>query len=970
MESVVKTPKKLIEVALPLDAINEACAYEKMPGIGPHPRGIHLWWARRPLAAARAVIFSQLVNDPSWKWELEHHGEVPPNHLKASWASSRKRLFDIIGELVKWENSKNDNVLDKARAEILKSWQEVCELNKDHPEAARLFNAEIIPGIHDPFAGGGAIPIEAQRLGLDSFASDLNPVAVLINKAVIEIPARFRDQIPIGPTGSSSNQLGLETQWSGPSGLVEDVRRYGQWILNEAKKNIGTNYPPVLISADIVSIRPELKPLLGQELPVIAWLWARTVKSPNPAFSNIDVPLVSTFVLTNKKGKEAYVHPVIDGTNYRFEVKTGNIPNDANIGTKASGKGANFRCILSGVPIGAEYIRAEGQAGRIKFKLLAIVVSGKRSRIYLPPNSEAERIANAVQPSWKPEVEFFKQALGFRIGNYGMSKWDQLFTPRQLLSLSTFSDLVEAAKVKAFDDAVSAGFVNDGIKLENKGKGATAYSEALGLYLAFAVDRCADFSNSLSRWGSTNEKIMNLFGSQTIRMTWDFAEANVLESVVGGFYPAVEYIADCMETLVWKNSGHVKQADAQNQDISQDKFISTDPPYYSNIGYADLSDFFYVWLRKTLKTTFPNLLATITVPKDEELVATPGRHGGDDEAQLFFMDGMTQFLKNIAKRAHPAAPVTIYYAFKQSETNDDSGTSSTGWDTFLTAVIKAGFSIVGTWPLRSEQEFRMRGMGANALASSIVLVCRQRDVNAVTIDRRGFLRELNQVLPEALDEMTKGSSDNQSPVRPADLSQAIIGPGMAIFSKYASVLEADGTTMTVQTALRLINRYLAGDDLDLDSQFCLQWFEEHGWETGKFGDADNIARSKGTSVEGIKEAGIVESGSGKVRLRKWVEYPNEWTPNGDARNPIWETLHQLIRALKQDGETAAGIMLGKNNGQIESVRQLAYRLYTLCERNGWADDARAYNELITSWSGIEVSASRTINEGQLNIFGE
>ncbi len=955
MSYLVKSPRKLIEVALPLDAINAACAYEKMPGIGAHPRGIHLWWARRPLAAARAVLFAQLVNDPGY----QQGGGFKYGKNKKEAAVERNRLFKIIEDLVLWENSTNENVLDRARAEIRRSWREVCALNKDHPQAAELFNAETLPAFHDPFAGGGAIPLEAQRLGLVSYATDLNPVAVLINKAMIEIPPKFAGRAPVGPLRPDERgaRLDLPKTWPGATGLAEDVRRYGAWMRADAQKHIGHLYPPVDITAEMARDRPDLKPLVGQKLPVIAWLWARTVKSPNPAFSHVDVPLASTFILANKEGKESYVQPVIKGDQYQFTVELGTPPPGADAGTKASDRGANFLCIISGVPIAADYIRGEAQAGRMGQRLMSLVAQGPRGRIYLSPIQESDNVARSASPSWKPEIEFFQQALGFRVGNYGMSKWSDLFTPRQLVALTTFSDLISETRERIRQDALEAGMTDDGIGLDAGGTGATAYAEAVSVYLAFAVDRCADFSNSVTRWVPGNQKVMNLFGKQTISMTWDYPEAAILADTVGGFAPASKYIADCVEKLSPACGGFATQADAQTQTVSRFKIVSTDPPYYDNIGYADLSDFFYIWLRRSLRSVFPTTLATMTVPKTEELVATPCRHGTKEKAEAFFLEGMTQVIHNLAEQVHPEGPVTIYYAFKQSDTSDDAGTSSTGWETFLTAILRAGFAIVGTWPLRSEQEFRMRGMGSNALASSVVLVCRKRPADAVTISRRDFLRELNAVLPEALDEMTKGSGDDRSPVAPVDLSQAIIGPGMAVFSKYAAVLEADGSAMSVRAALQLINRFLAEDDFDPDTQFCLHWFEQHGWGEGRFGDADTLSRAKGTSVDGVRDAGVIESGGGVVRLRKWSEYPADWNPQNDTRLPVWEALHQFIRTLKNEGETGAGRLLAAVKGKSEATRQLAYRLHTLCERQGWAEDARAYNELITSWSGIEVAAS-------------
>ncbi|WP_082559282.1 DUF1156 domain-containing protein [Methylobacterium sp. Leaf94] len=969
MTATVRIPKKLIEVALPLDAINEACAYEKMPGIGAHPRGLHLWWARRPLAAARAVLFGQLVNDPSWKWELSNPDKIPPSNLKASWAASRKRLFSIIVELIKWENTRNHSVFEKATLEIFKSWRETCELNKDHPQARELFDPEVLPAFHDPFAGGGALPLEAQRLGLEAYASDLNPVAVLINKAMIEIPAKFAGCPPVNSEIRSDRDL-LGREWKGPQGLAEDVRFYGRWIRDEARRRIGHLYPTAAITAELAEGRSDLKPLVGQKLTVIAWMWARTVKSPNPAFRHVDVPLASTFVLSSKDGKQSYVEPVIEGDSYRFVVRTGTPPVEIKAGTKLTR--GNFRCLLSGAPISAEYARAEAQAGRMGIRLLAVIAEGMRGRAYLSPTAMHESVALSAEPPWKPDVEFFQGALGFRVGNYGMRKWSDLFTSRQLVALTTLSDLVKEVADKIQADAIAAGVSGRSGHLEAGGSGPLAYANAVVVYLSFAISRLADFGCALATWKPSGQQVMHLFTRQAIPMTWDFPESNFLGNSSICWDNAVKYAHEALiagSVVEPRMHGAALQANAMNQEISNNKVVSTDPPYYDNVGYADLSDFFYVWLRATCRDIYPNLFATLTTPKSDELVATPERHGGQIKAEHFFLKGMTQAMRQLAEQAHPAFPLTIYYAFKQSETDDAAGTSSTGWDTFLEAVMRAGFAITGTWPMRSEQEYRMRGMGSNALASSIILVCQRRSEDAVSVSRRVFLRELNQTLPQALDEMTKGSGEDRSPVAPVDLSQAIIGPGMAVFSKYASVLEADGTPMTVRTALQLINRFIAEDDFDHDTQFCLHWFEQNGWKEGRFGEADTLARAKGTSVDGVKQSGVLFATGGVVRLLKWAEYPSDWNPLGDDRLPVWEALHHLIRIFKADGESGAGKVLAAVLAKAEATRQLSYRLYTLCERAGWAEDARAYNEIITSWSAIEMAAAAASKAHQGDLFG-
>lgn len=957
MTYAIKTPKKLIEVALPLDAINVAAAREKSIRHG-HPSTLHLWWARRPLAAARAVIFAQMVNDPGY----ERHLGRGVNKEKA--AAERERLFKIIEELVQWENTNNEEVLERARMEIRKSWRETCELNKNHPHAAELFNPDKLPGFHDPFAGGGALPLEAQRLGLESYASDLNPVAVTINKAMIEIPPKFSGCAPVGPEidadkGSKKHATrDAFEDWSGAKGLAEDVRRYGAWMCEEAQKRIGHLYPQIEVTAEMVAERPDLAQYQGEKLTVIAWLWARTVKSPNPAFSHAEVPLASTFIVSSKAGKESYVEPVIDGDSYSFTVRVGTPPAVAKNGTKLS-RGANFQCLLSDTPIEPKYIKAEGMAGRIGQRLMAIVAEGARSRVYLGPASEHQEIAAEAKPEWRPETEIASDKRSMFTPLYGLSKFGDLFTSRQLVALNTFSDLVQEAVTRVREDALAAGVNDDGRGVDEGGTGATAYAQAVGVYLAFALNKLADRGSSICTWFTERDSTRNTFGRQAIPMTWDFAELNVLLNGTGSFLGAVQWTAESLEGRFAHGlfDGFVSQADAQTQTISRSKLISTDPPYYDNIGYADLSDFFYVWLRRSLKPIFPGLYATLAVPKAEELVANPYRHGNKDKAEDFFLDGMTAAMHNLAELAHPAFPVTIYYAFKQAETKAEAGTSSTGWETFLAAVLKAGFALTGTWPMRTELGNRMISSGTNALASSIVLVCRPRATDAPTISRREFIRELNATLPDALLDMTRGGIN--SPVAPVDLSQAIIGPGMEVFSKYSAVLEADGSPMSVRSALQLINRFVGEDDFDHDTQFCLAWFEQHGWAGGKYGDADVLARAKGTSVNGLVDAGVVESSSGNLRLLKWAEMPREWSPENDSRLPVWEGLHQLIRALNQDGETAAGELLARMPDKTAGLTALTYRLYTLCERQGWASEARAYNELQGAWPGIEQASQET-----------
>ena len=936
---ITKSPKKLIEVALPLDDINTACAREKSIRHG-HPSTLHLWWARRPLAAARAVIFAQMVNDPGYERSLGRG----INKEKAQ--IERERLFGIIRKLVQWENTNNESVLSEAREEIWKSWRETCELNRNHPKAAELFDAEQLPAFHDPFAGGGALPLEAQRLGLASYASDLNPVAVLINKAMIEIPPKFNGRHPVGPVPDSDMQTSMMNDWSGSKGLGEDVRRYGKWMRDEAISRIGNIYPEV-------ELPPEYG---GGKGTVIAWFWTRTVKCPNPA-CGIHMPLLSSFTLSSKTGKEAYLIPeLLSDMSIRFGVsdKPSLQYGDPAKGFKRGVSGI-FECISCKATTTRNYTAEQAITTGLGSIPTAVVCETSHGRVYLPIEFSMPPPLPAIDTSGLT-IKLAPNPRDVWCRNFGLLTPADLFTPRQLVALCTFSDLVKEARKKVEKDAVNSGWIGDGKTLDQDGSGPAAYADAVSVYLACAIGKVANIGSTAASWMSDRGAFRETFARQALPMTWDFVEANPFADAGGSFATAIEKGSMAIDSLPSNGVGQVVQASASSQDISIGKVVSTDPPYYDNIGYADLSDFFYVWLRRSLRSVYPSLFATMAVPKEDELVALPYRHGSKEKAEIFFLEGMTDAMHRLAEQAHPAFPVSIYYAFKQSDTSE-AGTGNTGWETFLKAVINAGFAITGTWPMRTEGAGRLVAKGTNALASSIVLVCRKRDSNALSISRRDFLRELSEELSGAVDVMI-GGAEGISPVAPVDLAQAVIGPGMAIFSKYSAVLEADGSLMSVHTALMLINRMLTegAESFDGDTQFCLGWFNEQGWMAGEFGKADVLARAKGTSVEGVRDAGVVEAGSGKVRLLKPVEYPADWNPEEDNRTPVWEALHQLIRALQAQGEAAAGKLLAYMPQRAEPIRSLAYRLYTLCERKGWADEARGYNELITSWLGIEAAS--------------
>ena len=943
-DGVVKTVRKLIEVALPLDDLSRAAAREKSIRQG-HPSTLHLWWSRKPLAAARAVLFAQLVDDPWSRPDL-----FP---TKERQDRERERLFAILRELVKWENTTNEELLKVAREEIRESWRRACADNADHPRASELFDSERLPAFHDPFAGGGTIPLEAQRLGLEAHASDLNPVAVLINRAMIEIPPKFAGRPPVNPE-SRKRALGAK-QWKGAAGLAEDVRYYGQWMRDEAERRIGHLYPKVRVTKEMAAERPDLERYAGRELTVIAWLWARTVRSSNPAFADVEVPLTSTFLLSTKKGKEAWVEPVLKGRDYRFEVRVGHPPDveATKAGTRISR--GNFRCLMSDAPIPYSYIDNEANAGRMSARLLAVVAQGDRQRLYLPAQPDMEALAKSAVPPWKPDLPsrgtWASNAQGRR---YGFHTFGDYFTNRQLTALTTLSDLIDEARTKAHQDAIAGDTFDqaDRRPLGEHGLGPVAYADTVAVYLGIALSRLCDIGNSLCRWEVTRAQVRNLFGRQAIPMMWDFAENNVFAGSAGDYIVSLGNMTNVLDRLPSEGAGDSEQSDAQTQFRGKGRIFSTDPPYYDNVGYADLSDFFYVWLRSSLRSVFPNLFSTIAVPKAEELLATPYRHGDRSKAEAFFLSGMEQAMRRVAGQAHLSYPVTIYYAFKQSETKQETGITRTGWETFLAALIRSGFTVTGTWPMRTELSNRMVGMGANALASSIVLVCRRRPAEASVAGRNEFLEALKEELPPALLELQKAG------IAPVDLAQAAIGPGMAVFSRYASVNQVSGVPLTVREALAFINLVLdetleeQEGDFDGDTRWAVAWFTQHHFEEGEFGDAETLSKAKNTSVAGLVEAGILRSGSGRVRLLRPEELPADWDPWKDRRLTVWEIVHHLIRALETEGEMGAARLLRKVRSKGEVARMLAHRLYAVCDRQQRPAEAHAYNTLVGSWSEI------------------
>jgi putative DNA methylase len=949
----VKRRKKLIEVAIPLEAINAASAREKSIRHG-HPSTLHLWWARRPLAAARAVIFCQMVDDPSAVPE-----EFPTEEAQEN---ERLRLFALISELVTWENTTNEEVLNRAREEIRRSWRRCCSDNADHPEAAELFNPEKLPGFHDPFAGGGALPLEAQRLGLEAYASDLNPVAVLINKAMIEIPPKFAGMPPINPDARSKKQL-IEHQWKGAEGLAEDVRYYGKWMREEAEKRVGHLYPMVEITPEIAKDRPDLIPYIGQSLQVIAWIWARTVRSPDPSFSEVEVPLASTFMLSKKPGKEVFVEPLIEARSYQFRVRHGSGDDfEAAAQGTSAGKRAAFRCLMSGTPITYEYIRSEGQKRRMGQRLMAIAVEGPRGRIYLDPISSQVAAASPGKPKWVPKTTL-EGKCRVSLPGYGMEEFGDLFSQRQLCALNEFADLsLEVAQKVAGDWQNSTKVSSNRPDSHN----ANEYAVSISIYLACAVSRMANYSSTLCAWSShpKDELAKQVFMRQALAMTWDFAETNPFSSAGGTFDINIQYLCKAIARLPAKATGLAENISATA--ISRKgQVISTDPPYYDNIDYADLSDFFYVWLRRCLKSVLPGIFSTLATPKADELVASAFRHASKQDAEYFFLKGMSIAMRRIADASHPAMPLTIYYAFKQSETKKGDDYASTGWETFLEALMAAELQLDGTWPIRTELITNLK-KNIGALSSSIVIVCRPKERHAGILSRTEFRRRLREQLSNNVSTMEK------SLVPPVDMAQAAIGPGMAIFSGAKAVLNPDDSLMSVREALAEINaaldEYLSQDEgeLDPDSRFALTFFESFGYAERDFGDAEGLAKARNISVEGVASAGILRSVAGKVWLFRRDQLDEDWDPTRDDRLCVWEATQHLIKRLESSGEGAAAELLEQlkkvtGHGDLAAnCRALAYRLYNHCERTKQAEEARAYNGLVIAWPELErLAASRS-----------
>jgi putative DNA methylase len=940
---------KLIEVALPLEAINVASAREKSIRHG-HPSTLHLWWARRPLAACRAVLFSQMVDDPS---------ACPEEYPTKEWQdAARQKLFHIIEELVKWENSNNEAVLMPARREIARSVARGKGLPApETDEDVWRMLREHAPPVLDPFCGGGSIPLEAQRLGLEAHASDLNPVAVLITKAMIEIPPKFAGMPPVNPEDRA--RMGSETGWPGATGLAADVRHYGKWMRDEAFKRIGHLYPKV-------KLPPEQG---GGEATVIAWLWTRTVTCPNPA-CGAWMPLVRSFWLSTKKGKETWVEPVVDREEkkVRFEVRSGS--GKAPEGT-VNRQGA--RCMICDTSVPFEHVRSEGRGGRLGQQLMAEVAEGNRARVYVSPSSTHGDRAREVEPTFTPSEPIADNPGHTNVYRYGLTTWGDLFTPRQLVALTTLSDLVSEARERTLTDARTAGLSDDGVLLHEGGSGAVARADAVATYLALSVDKVADYNSSLVSWSQSRDQARSTFTRQALPMVWDFCEVNPFAGAAGDPSTSLDGIAEAVEKLPSAPASDAQEQDAASMSNVGACLVSTDPPYYDNIGYADLSDFFYVWLRRVLASLHPGLFSTLLVPKAQELVATPYRFDGSKQrAKSFFEEGLAKAFARIREACDGQYPVSIYYAFKQAESDEGAGSlvalASTGWETMLEAVLRAGFAIIGTWPVRTERTGRSVSIGANALASSVVLACRLRPIDAPLATLREFDAALRQELPAALRRLQHGN------IAPVDLAQAAIGPGMAIFSRYSRVVEADGSAMPVRRALQHINAGLdtvlaeQDQEYDADTRWAIAWFEQYGVTEGPYGAAETLSKAKDTSIGGLVQAGFLSARGGKVRLLAREELIEDWDPAKDKRFTVWELTQHLIRRLDRDGEVSAADLLRRVGALGETAHDLAFRLHLVADRRGWTQEAIAYNSLGAAWAEITRLAGRSVDAGQGALF--
>jgi putative DNA methylase len=928
--------KKLIEVAIPLDAINLESARDKKLSSG-HPTTLHYWWAPRPLAACRAVVFASLVDDPS------SHPELFPS--EEDQARERTRLFRLMEQLILWENRNNAAVQEAARREIAAS------------------TGEDAPILYDPFCGRGLIPHEGQRLGLDVIATDLNPIPVTIAKTLLEIVPTFLHTQPVNPEARKGRMVGT----SGVAeGFANDIDFYAGRVLERIRPTIEPFYPTYHVGKELVAQRKDLAPVEGMDLTVMGWLWARSVKCSNPA-CGCTIPLVGSFWLSQKEKRKYWIEPEVERTSgvINFRICSGN--GSAPPPTKLPDTGGTFKCLACSETSDDNYVEEQGKAGKIGKMLMACIADGGRKvgRVYLPATPEHERIALSANPSWRPDLEMPDYSQAMPTVKHGVKTWGDMFTDRQILTLDALAGGIRDLHDEVLQDAIAAGMANDGKGVDAGGIGAKAYAEGIMTFMTLVLGKFVNRCCAFCFWHTGGEKIEQPFAQQGIQKSWDFIESNLLCESSGSWIKATDYPVKVIKELYGDiRPGRVRQQQvAEARKLGKQVMVVTDPPYYDNMGYADLSDFFYIWERRALKEVFPLTFGTLQTPKLEELAAMPQRFEGVDRkaqkkaAEAFFIKGFQEAFQELAAIQRPDYPLVLFYAYKQKETKKGETTEvSTGWETMLRGLVESGLQVTATWPMLSESTDTIK-KGKSSLSTSIVLACRPRAADAHTGTRRELLNRLREELPKEIRLLQANN------IAPVDLAQASLGTGMAVFSSFAKVVEPDGTTMTVRNGLAIIQQELDGvlaaqeGDFDGDTRWAVTWFEQHGFEEGPYGVAETLSTARNTSVEGLVEAGFLWSKAGKVRLLKREELPTNWDPEKDIRLTVWESVQHLIRVLESEGEAAAGHLLLKLGPLGDVVRELAYRLYALCERKKWSQEAQAYNGLIVSWGAVSTQAS-------------
>jgi putative DNA methylase len=859
--------KKLIEVALPLEAINTACRADKASSRS--IRNLHKTFAPMPSPALRAILYASFVNDPG-----EPRG--------------RREVLAELERLVSGDPGQPPPAsVDAARKRIRASLAD-----------------EKGPTVIDPFCGGGSTLVEAQRLGLAAEGADISAVAVLVTKLLTEIPPQVEAQTAI-----------TEPALAGIPGFQADVRHYATWIHDRAQEELADLYPSAP-NGD----------------PVIAWWWARTVASPDPSVGGAQVPLVSSWQLSATRSNEAIVRPIVssDRRAVSFEMTSG--------GTAPPP--SKEQCVITGTPITFEYLRGEGAAGRLGMRLIAGISDGPHGRSYWIADEDHLSAAERARPLDPPETEL-PDNLGFRVQNYGVTRWDQLFTRRQLAMLETFARLVAAIPERVQSDG-----------------GDPDRSKWIAAVLGLCLGKLAQRSSTLVAWRTRRDaksKAEPAFGRNDLPMTWDFAEVNPFAGSVGDWNRIVELSLNAFEYIEPRGpASAVFLEDARTFVASKSNAMCvTDPPYFDAIGYSGLYDFFYIWLRRALKASHEELFSTVLSRRDTELIADPGRHNKSrTAARQYFIDGFTDTFELVRSAADPAFPTVVVYAYRES-----GGQGATGWEAMLQAIVAAGLSITGTWPIHGTGRTRLRGQGSNALATYVVLVCRPRSQDAAVVGVADFIRALRSEIPMAVRVLQAAT------IAPVDLAQAVIGPGMRVYTSYREVLDADGKSVAVGTALSHINRVLGETldqqeaDFDAPTRWAVAWYAENGFGAGDFGRADHLARAKVTSVDALRHSGIVGAEAGRV----WLvgrDALASYDPMADSTPTVWEATQWLAWELSRHGELAAAEALQRLSVDREAVRELAYLLFSIADRSGSADEAVAYNSLVLAWPELEAISSR------------